>query len=122
MVRTITTHHTHDASKALTLDAVEDDSGEPYVYVLGINGPDGVTLESGHLQFQRGPLRDGVNGISDEVLLAIIIDRLEHAERASPRGYEECDWALTYARATMGHLKLLTKRRAKEHRSDKVSP
>jgi hypothetical protein len=113
MARAITTHHPGGADPApVTLDAVEDAAGEPYVYVLGLSGEDGVTVDSTHLQFQRGPIRDGVNGITEEALLAIVVDRLEYDHRGITR--EDEDWALTYARATLGHLKKRTKRRMRE--------
>lgn len=112
MARAITTHYLFDADeagRAVTLDAVEDDAGEPYVYVLGLNGSDGVTQSSTHLQFQRGLASTEVNGITDEALLAIVIDRLE---RDGHR--EEENWALTYASATLAHLKKRTARRIRE--------
>jgi hypothetical protein len=60
------------------------------VRVMDNAGPGGMchryVIEAGNvetlLRFQRGPvLEAGVNGLSNEVLLAIVVDRLEGAQR-----------------------------------------
>jgi hypothetical protein len=61
------------------------ESPDQFIY----NAPHVFTLKNagssehlGELRFQRGPLREtGINGISDEVLIAIVIDRLEHFQK-----------------------------------------
>ena len=73
-MRTITTHHTNEANKAITVEVVEDEKGEPHKYNISANGD-----EQACLSFQWGPIKThGVNGITNEVLLAIVRDRLEH--------------------------------------------
>lgn len=76
-MRTITTHHTNEANKAITVEVVEDENGEPHKYHLSANGD-----EQACLSFQWGPIKThGVNGITNEVLLAIVADRLEYFQR-----------------------------------------
>jgi len=74
-MRTITTHHTNESNRAITITADDRDPN---------NGNASHHYEADcakvcHIfDFQRGPIAEvGVNGITNEVLLAIVIDRLE---------------------------------------------
>lgn len=102
MTREITTHHTNPFNKLLTLEADERDEANgnaSHHYV--IIAPQDSNLADWHLDFQQGPGRTaGVNGITNEVLLAIVIDRLEgfqsgkHACDANAQALSHCAFAL----------------------------
>lgn len=51
----------------------------------------------GRIRFQNGPIKEhGINGVSDEVLLAILIDRLE--------GFQAGDYACPENAVTLANL------------------
>lgn len=55
-----------------------DQSGGSHTYEMAITLPYGNVKDAGRIEFQKGPLKEaGLNGISDEALIAIVIDRLE---------------------------------------------
>lgn len=102
-MRTITTHHTNDANKALTLEADERDESNGnashrydirYLKYGREMSPRAVQIE-----FQRGPIAEagGTNGLTHEVLLAIVIDRLE--------GFQRGVWACEENLQALGHLR-----------------
>lgn len=76
----ITTHHTNDVNKALLLDADERDpenGNASHLYAIRLP-PNGGEARVVSLPFQHGPIAEvGVNGITNEVLLAILIDRMQ---------------------------------------------
>jgi hypothetical protein len=56
---------------------LESPGGAPLVYVWGVETAEGL-VQLGQVTFQDGPIADGVpNGGSNEVLLAIVLDRLQ---------------------------------------------
>lgn len=76
-MRTITDHKLNGLNDALEITAL-DDPGQggachEYAVLFAKNGgPAAITIS-----FQNGPIKEaGVNGISGEALLAIVIDRL----------------------------------------------
>jgi hypothetical protein len=76
-MNTITTHHTNDANRAITIEADERD---PYngnaAHDYRITVANGVCIYE--LRFQHGPIGEvGVNGLTNEALLAVVIDRLQ---------------------------------------------
>ena len=101
-MRTITTHHTNDANKAITLeaDARNPDNGNAsHVYRAHYLQKDKDWFsrhQSQTISFQNGPIGEvGVNGITNEALLAILIDRLEGFQ-SSKYACEENETALTH--------------------------
>lgn len=73
-MRTLTDHIANPANAELTIEVLDEpgQGGANHLYsISGIaTGPVGI-------DFQDGPIKEaGVNGITHEVLLAIIIDRL----------------------------------------------
>jgi hypothetical protein len=120
-MRTITTHHTNDANRELRLYAdnrnPENGNASHFYKIYYDSGALAAAAEElpyslqQTLQFQNGPIGEvGVNGITNEVLLAIVIDRLE--------GFQTSKWANTYnehalslCRAALQHLELRTKER-----------
>lgn len=78
-MRNITDHQINECNQAITITA--DDPDEKYggasnVYECAIQGaavPGGDAV----IRFQRGPIKEvGTNGLTHEVLLAILVDRL----------------------------------------------
>lgn len=80
--REITCQHP-DSSMNLTLEALDGpgDGGASHVYRISHKLKDGTPSFS-RIIFQKGPIGEvGVNGVSDESLLAIVRDRLEGFQR-----------------------------------------
>jgi hypothetical protein len=97
-MREITTHRVNPANDKLTLQVIDEpgSGGAQHLYEVsgykGLSGSDSVLIE-----FQNGPIAEaGVNGVTHEVLLAILIDRLE-AFQAGP-------FANRFNAAALGHL------------------
>lgn len=82
-MRTITDHKVNGLNEELHIKVVDDPGpgGANHIYSIayGFNpGTDvGGSQEKCRIQFQNGPIKEaGVNGISNEALLAVAIDRL----------------------------------------------
>lgn len=100
------TGHNNDGIKILALDQAE--SGPPLKYVIeySIPGGDARSVVVG-LTFQDGPMDlFGVNGLSDESLLAILIDRMEGFDngREACKGTTLALSALRDARRVLGRM------------------
>jgi hypothetical protein len=93
-MRTIQTHKVNAANDAIDITADEPGQGNmSHEYVLSVQGADRAidTL----IRFQNGPIKEaGVNGLTNEALLAIVIDRLRGAQ-AGPYSCRENALALT---------------------------
>jgi hypothetical protein len=93
-MRTIETHKVNPANDRLTIEVIDEPGagGANHEYVVsGFDGGRGDTS----LSFQNGPIADaGVNGITQEVLLAIVVDRLQ-CFQAGPFACRENALALT---------------------------
>ena len=81
-MRTLDSHQTNECNRAIrvTADDVDPDNGNAsHVYDIAVGtGPDGHQLHHFRLYFQSGPIAEvGTNGLTHEVLLAILIDRIE---------------------------------------------
>jgi hypothetical protein len=80
-MRVITTHHTNDANKAIGLHADDrnpENGNASHQYLMYHPYEGGHSEKCQQLDFQNGPIGEvGINGITNEVLLAIVIDRLE---------------------------------------------
>ena len=73
-----------------------------------VSAPSSVHLA---VNFQDGPIREaGVNGVTQEVLLAIVIDRLRSFQAGS-YACESNQQALTACRSALGHLQARTRAR-----------
>jgi hypothetical protein len=76
-----------------------------YVIRLPSNGP---TFE---IEFQNGPIKEvGVNGLTHEVLLAIIIDRLRSFQAGSFAS-DDNEQALNHCESALSHLQERTRKR-----------
>jgi hypothetical protein len=78
--KTLTGHHINECNEAIRITADEPDPNNgnaSHAYVLQWLGKDDEEWRL-ELKFQNGPIKEvGTNGITQEALLAILIDRLE---------------------------------------------
>jgi len=117
-MRQLTAHQTNPANKELTI-TVDDEPGQGNAcHLYTITGQDstsnpsdpfvaryGKGADHSTILFQNGPIKEvGVNGITHEVLLAILIDRLEGFE-AGPYANEYNASALDYLKSALTMLK-----------------
>jgi hypothetical protein len=91
-MRELSGHKVNPANDALTVTVLDEPGAGGACHLYRISGFNTATNPSdpfaaiyaapakhGHILFQNGPIAEaGVNGITNEVLLAILIDRLEH--------------------------------------------
>lgn len=114
-MRLLTDHKTNPANDTITIDAVDGPGpgGASHKYDIVIPYEEGALVQVVHLAFQNGAIGEvGVNGITHEVLLAILIDRLRSFE-AGPYACRENAIALTKMeeslmwlhKRTMGRMK-----------------
>lgn len=110
-MREITSHKVNECNAAITLLALGEPGagGANCQYAIEYAGGKCPSWKT-RLFFQNGPVADGVNGITHEVLLAILIDRLESFQRG-PFACEANGIALTHLRDAAGVLKLRTEQR-----------
>lgn len=97
MTRPIKTHHTNNCNRAITLEALGEPGpgGANTRYVISYqNGDIGTNYP---ITFQSGDPADGINGITNEVLLAIVADRLE--------GFQEGPFACETNEVALGKVK-----------------
>lgn len=114
MSREVTTHHTktNDINDKIRIEALEvGRGGAPYRYLFNLGDNEG-----GIVAFQTGCLADGVgvNGLTNEALLAIVADRLGEFQKGEFACHENgvaeyhvrtaLDWLKkrTYARVSQG--------------------
>lgn len=117
MPRELTAHAINPANQRLIVLALDGPGpgGASHVYDLGRRVREGGTIYHNlvQLSFQNGPIgpsSDGVNGITHEALLAVLIDRLEGFQ-AGAYACEENAAALHSLRSALHWLNLRTKRR-----------
>lgn len=88
--REINTHKVNGANEAISITVLDEpgSGGASHKYLLQIRRPgpegkpDGALNSELLLQFQNGPIGErGPNGITQEALLAVVIDRLECFQR-----------------------------------------
>lgn len=126
--RKITTHQVNDCNRAIGLEACTYDlsAGAPTVYALQWRNTSGG-LEALAIEFHTGLITDvtrvhiadrakppeswiGVNGLTNEVLLAILIDRLS-AFQAGPLACDKTADALHYLELAQEAMHARTKER-----------
>ena len=116
-MREITSHKVNGLNDALRIMAL-DEPGQgnachvyhAYVDESVITLPDAVTV-SVVIKFQNGPISEaGVNGVSQEALLAIVEDRLKSFQ-AGPFSCRENALALTHLQEAMHWLHHRTRER-----------
>lgn len=98
-MRVITEHHTNTANRAITIEADEPDpenGNASHSYQLTWHEKDGGDFGA-IVAFQHGPIKEnGVNGVTNEVLLCIVIDRL--------RGFQSSKFACEENADALAHL------------------
>lgn len=105
-MREITTHKVNGCNDEITLSAVDQPGhgGANHSYYARFPRPRNAGPSNFIFEFQNGPVAEvGTNGITHEVLLAVLIDRLEGFQRG-PFACEENELALTDLRNAMHHL------------------
>lgn len=112
-MRTLETHKTNECNEAITITADEPDSeygNASHSYTMEFRDTEGRQVMVG-VDFQRGPIKEvGVNGVTNEALLALLIDRMEGFQS----GQFACEtnaYALSGLRLAMDAFKLRTKQR-----------
>ena len=123
--RKITTHIVSgDAASQLELQVLDEPGagGAHHLYHItgfnsGSNGSDPWTARHGQpaqhsmILFQNGPIKEfGVNGVTQEALLAIIIDRLRSFQ-AGPFSCQDNQLALSCCESALGLLQKRTRDR-----------
>lgn len=82
-MRTITHHSVPGKADTVTVEAVGDPGagGAPVEYHLSwsepVQGGSYSSLQTTKLRFQSRPVPEGINGITNEALLAVVLDRLQ---------------------------------------------
>jgi hypothetical protein len=108
-MRKITDHIANPANDRIDISVLDEPGagGAHHHYAVDVDG-----TENGlDVRFQNGPIaEDGVNGITQEVLLAIVIDRLR-CFQAGPYACKENAEALAHAEQSLDWLKSRTKAR-----------
>lgn len=109
-MRKLTSHKCSDLNELIDIQAVDEPGpgGANHKYFICSSA-----WAMAMIEFQKGAVKDvGLNGISDEVLLAIVEDRLASFQDGDFACHEnEC--ALKYLRQAMGSLKARTQDRIK---------
>ena len=106
-MRKITAHIANPANDKITIEVGA--GGAYHHYKIGCLEADW----SQHIEFQNGPIAEvGVNGITKEALLAIVIDRLR-CFQAGPYDCDENAEALAHAEQSLNWLKSRTTKRIK---------
>jgi hypothetical protein len=94
MSRELTGHKVNPANDVLEVTALDGPGPGGASHDYQIKFPDGSGVRFG---FQNGPIAEaGVNGITHEVLLAILIDRME--------GFQAGPYANDYNASALAHL------------------
>lgn len=115
-MRTIETHKVNGLNEAILIEALDapGSGGANHEYRLSLiqsEGDRGFGKEVAALRFQNGPIAEvGPNGISNEALLAIVIDRLESFQ-SGPFACRENALALTKLQEAMHWLHHRTRAR-----------
>lgn len=113
MSREIETHKVNGLNESLRVRAVDKPGagGACHQYCIHVER-DALDVLVWDLHFQEGPLQEaGVNGISNEALLAIVLDRLEGFQSGNYACDENAN-ALEMVTQAMQWLRLRTENRA----------
>lgn len=105
----LTEHKTNPLNERITItpDERDPESGASREYTVTSFEEPNVTRTLAHIDFHRGPLSDGVNGVTFEVLAAIMMDRLRGLQ-SGPRACPENNEALIALELTMSALRART--------------
>jgi hypothetical protein len=98
--RTITGHETNDCNKqiAILADDRDEKNGNASHWYNIVSAPGLPPQVFNQLVFQHGPIKEvGVNGITNEALLVVLIDRFE--------GFQDSEYACDENELTLVHLR-----------------
>lgn len=115
-VRTLTTHQVNELNEALTIRVVDEPGQGGANHRYKIDGPlrhfgqVSAPAFQCDIKFQQGPPAEGINGISNEALLAVLEDRLRGFHEG-PFACDENYLALQNVRNAMAILQLRTRQR-----------
>ena len=114
-MRTITDHVANPANDILSITVTDEPGAGGANHAYEIAGFDGEDIPKGSgyvkINFQKGPINEvGVNGVTQEALLAVVIDRLRSFQ-AGPFACPENADALAHATEALNALKSRTKAR-----------
>jgi hypothetical protein len=112
MTRELTSHKVNGLNESLSIEVLDDpgSGGACHVYCID-EGGDAEEFPTCHIIFQNGPIQEaGVNGISNEALLAIVEDRLKGFS-SGPFACRENAIALTHVQDAMHWLHHRTRER-----------
>jgi hypothetical protein len=119
-MRTLTDHKLNGLNEAITIDVLDEpgQGGACHEYAMSLNpiaeAAPNLIGEEKRLQrvsFQNGPIKEsGVNGVSQEALVAILIDRLRSFQ-AGPYACRENAIALTHFEEALMWLQKRTRDR-----------
>lgn len=108
-MRTITDHIANPTNDRITITAMDEPGagGANHYYAVDVDGSEnGIDIH-----FQNGPIAEhGINGVTQEVLLAVVIDRLRSFQ-AGPFACAENGVALAHAEQALDALKGRTRAR-----------
>jgi hypothetical protein len=108
-MREIFDHAVNAANEAIKIEVMDEPGAGGANHEYEVRWPDGSIA----ILFQNGPIAEnGVNGVTQEVLLAIVIDRLRSFQ-AGPFACEENHRALSCCEDALTMLKIRTSRRLK---------
>lgn len=113
MTREIKTHCVEGLNESISIMVLDEPGpgGANHVYVIACTDPATEHTEDTLIKFQKGPIKEaGVNGLSNEVLLAVVRDRLE-CFQAGPFACATNDQALLSVVTAMDWLQSRTKER-----------
>jgi hypothetical protein len=100
-MRQLTGHQVNPANDVLKIEVIDEpgSGGAHHQYLITIPGSPERESVRYAINFQNGPIAEaGVNGLTHEALLAILIDRLECFQRGP--------FANDYNAAALDHLRL----------------
>lgn len=106
--RKLSDHKTNVANELIDIIVMDEkgSGGAHHHYVA--YWPSGRGIQSAVIKFQNGPIKEsGVNGVTQEVLLAVVIDRLR-CFQAGPYKCESNEQALICAEGALEALKSRT--------------
>ncbi len=109
-MRNLTSHIVNGLNEAISITVVDEpgQGGACHEYIIDVPGQVKPTV---HISFQNGPIKEvGVNGISQEALLAVVEDRLTYFQ-SGPFACRENALALTYLQNAMMWLQKRTRDR-----------
>ena len=112
-LRELTSHKCSDLNENISILVADEPGpgGANHEYQILVNRRLRLLNKSFQISFQKGEVKDvGINGISDESLLAIVKDRLSSFQDG-PFACNDSNWAKKHISLAIAHLKDRTRDR-----------